>query len=109
MRIRIPSRKVCERFFLIYELKGCQEAVNVLSIYYRVRRMEVVLDGRRAGRGNRGCYFENKAYFTKKGLSKRTALHEFYHHLVDTRGWELPSRIEEKRANLYAREFLGKA
>lgn len=43
--------------------------------------------------------------FTKNGFSKRTILHEFYHHLVDTRGWELPSRIEEKDARNYEREF----
>jgi hypothetical protein len=106
MLTRIPSRKVCERFFLIYELKGCQEAVNFLSRHYGIRRMKVVLDGRRAGRGNSGCYFDNKAYFTKKGLSKRTILHELYHHLVDNRGWDLPSHEEERNADRYAREFL---
>jgi len=70
MRIRIPSRKVCERFLLIYELEGCQKAVNFLSRYYGVRRMRIIVDGRRAGKGNRACYFENRAYFTKKGLKK---------------------------------------
>jgi hypothetical protein len=68
--------------------------------------MKVVLDGRRAGRGNRGCYFDNKAYFTKKGLTKRIVLHEFYHHLVDDKKWDLPSIMEEKNANRYARELL---
>jgi hypothetical protein len=87
-------------------LKGCQEAVNFLSRHYGIRKMKVVLDSRRAGRGNRGCYFENKAYFTKRGLGKRTVLQEFYHHLVDTKRWDLPSRREEKDANHYAEELL---
>jgi len=68
--------------------------------------MKVALDGRRVGRGNRGCYFENKAYFSKRGLGKRTVLHELYHHSVDTKIWYLPSRREEKDANHYAEELL---
>lgn len=108
MRIRIPSKKVCERFFLIYELKGCQEAVNFLSRHYGIGKMKVVLDGRRAGRGNCGCYFDGKAYLSMKGLNKRTVLHEFYHHWVDAKGREVPSRTEERDANRYATVFLRK-
>lgn len=106
MRIRVPSRKVRERFLLIYELDGCQKAVDFLTKYYGVTRMKVVLDGRRVGNGDIACYFENRACFTKRGLSKRCVLHEFYHHLVDAKGWNLPSRVEEKDANGYVREFL---
>jgi hypothetical protein len=106
MRIRIPSKKVCESFLLTYELEGCQKAVDFLARHYQVRRMRIIVDGRRAGRRNRACYFENRAFFTKKGLNKRFVLHEFYHHLVDTKGWELPSGIEEKDACNYEREFL---
>jgi hypothetical protein len=52
------------------------------------------------------CYNKNKAYFTKEGLSKRVVLHELYHHLVECSGLELRSRVEEREANSYAREFL---
>lgn len=78
MRIRTPSRRVCERFVLIYELEGCQKAVNFLTNYYGVRRMKVVIDGRKTGDGNTACYIENKAYFTKRGLNKRTVLHDIF-------------------------------
>jgi len=74
--------------------------------------MRIKLDGKRVGarKGNGwlACYSENKAYFTKRGLNKRTVLHEFYHHLVETKGLELPERIEEKQANSYASEFVKK-
>jgi len=106
MRIRVPSRKVCEKFFLIYELEGCQEAVDFLARYYGIRRMRITLDGRRAGKGNRACYFENRAYFTRRGLNKRFVLHEFYHHLVCVKDWDMQSAGEEKYARNYAREFL---
>jgi len=106
MRIRIPSREVCETFFLIYELEGCQKAVDFLARHYGVRRMKIVLDGRKVVRRARGCYFENSAYFTKRGLNKRFVLHEFYHHLVYLKELDIPSRIEEKDARSYAREFL---
>jgi len=62
--------------------------------------MRIIVHGRRAGKGNRACYFENKAYFTKRGLNKRTVLHEMYHHLVNVNGLEIPNRIEEKEAHL---------
>lgn len=106
MRIRIPRKKVRERFLLIYELKGCQKATDFLTEYYGVRRMKIILNGRKKGNGNTACYYENKAYFTKRGLNKRTALHELYHHLVDTEGLELSETMEEKDANSYARDFL---
>jgi len=37
-----------------------QKAVNLLTRYYRIQRMKVVVDGRRVGKGNEGCYdYEN--------------------------------------------------
>ena len=74
--------------------------------------MRVILDGKRVGTRKANdwsaCYSENKAYFTKKGLNKRTVLHEFYHHLLEKKGLELPEHIEEKEAHSYAREFVKK-
>ena len=37
----VPSRKVCEEFRLIYELKGAQKAVDFLAKHYRVRSARV--------------------------------------------------------------------
>jgi len=82
MRIRIPRKRIREKFHLTYELKGCQKAVDFLTEYYGVRRMRIILNGRKVGNRDDACYFENKAYFTKRGLKKRTVLHELYHHLV---------------------------
>ena len=45
----IPSRKVREEFRLTYELKGVQKAVDMLSRYYGIRRVKIVVDGRRVG------------------------------------------------------------
>jgi len=108
MRTRIPRKRIREKFLIIYELKGCQKAVDFLTEYYGVRRMRIVLNGRKVGNGDSACYFENKAYFTKRGLIRRTVLHEFYHHLIEMKGLELPERIEEKQANGYASEFVKK-
>lgn len=106
MRIRVPSRKIREKFLLTYELEGCQRAVNFLTRYYGIRRMKIVLDGRRVGNGNIACYDRNRAYFTKKGLTRRTILHELYHHLIDAKNVEIPVKREEKEANNYARGFI---
>jgi len=106
MRIRVPRKKVREKFLLTYELEGCQKAVDFLTKYYGIRRMKIVLDGRKVGNGDFACYERNKAYFTKKGLTKRTILHELYHHLVYVAGIDLPKTKEERAANSYSRDFL---
>jgi len=102
----IVSRKVREKFLLTYELEGCQKAVNFLTEYYGIRRMKIVVDGRRVGNGDDACYFSNKAYFTKRGLSKRNVLHELYHHIVEVKDWNMKEKVEESKANRYAKAFL---
>jgi hypothetical protein len=106
MRIRIPPKKVREKFLIVYELEGCQKAVDYLTEYYGIRRMRIVLDGKRVGKGYSGYYLKNKAYFTKMGLTKRIILHELYHHLIEAKGLEMPVRKEEKEANSFVTDFL---
>ncbi|MEM2972042.1 MAG: hypothetical protein QW270_06435 [Candidatus Bathyarchaeia archaeon] len=107
MRLRIPNKKVCEKFLLIYDLEGCQKAVNYLASYYGIRPMKIVLDGKRVGRKSYlACYDKGKAYFRKTGLNKRTVLHEFYHHIVAMYPLEMLRSEEEKDANRFAREVL---
>ena len=104
----IPSRKVCVEFFLTYELKGAQKAVNVLSRYYGIRRMKIVVDGRRVGNNDKACYDDYVAYFKKRGLNKQNVLHEFYHHLAYIYDYEMSERAEEREANQYAITILKK-
>jgi len=96
MRIRKPSKKICERFHLTYELKGAQKAVEVLTEYYGVRRMKIILNGRVVGKGNVADYFNGIAMFTKKGLNRRNVLHELYHHVVESKGIKMPEKKEER-------------
>ena len=106
LSVKIPPKRVRERFLIIYELEGCQKAVNFLTEYYEVRKMRIVLDGKKVGNNYLGSYLKNTARFKKDGLRKRIVLHELYHHLVEVRGLEMTLRIEEKEANNYARHFL---
>jgi len=99
----IPPKKVCEEFYLTYELKGAQKAIDVLSRYYGVKRMKVVVDGKRVGNSYEACYNENFAYFKKKGLNKRNVLHEFYHHLANVFELDIPEIREEREANRFSR------
>jgi hypothetical protein len=108
MKIQVPRKRLRERFLIIYELEGCQRAVAFLTEYYSVRRMKIILNGRKVGNRDSSCYFENKAYFTKRELKKRTVLHEFCHHFVKIKRLELSERIEEKQTNCYASEFVKK-
>ena len=100
----IPSRKVREEFLLMYELKGAQKAVDFLAKYYGVRRMRIVVDGRRVGAKYLAVYEDNVSYFKKCSLQKRTVLHEFYHHLAHN--GIVTSEGEEREAEKYARNML---
>lgn len=106
MQIHVPPKKVREKFLTVYELQGCQKAVNFLVEYYGVRRIRIVLDGRRVPKRFYGFYFKNRAYFTRRGLKRCVVLHEFYHHLVSVEDLQMPLREEEKEANYYARAFI---
>ena len=111
MRVRVPRRKVREKFLLIYELDGCQKAVNYLTRYYGIRKMSIIVDGRRVMRTKThrtysAHYYRNKACFTKRGLTKRLVLHELYHHIVDAYDLDMTKTREERAANNYARDFL---
>jgi len=111
MRVRVPRKKVREKFLLIYELEGCQKAVNYLTRYYGIRKMNIIVDGRKVMRTRThkiysAHYYRNKAYFTKRGLTKRLLLHERYHHLVYVNGLDITKTREERAANNYARDFL---
>ena len=100
--------KLCRKTscFTYYCCTSKARAVDYLTRHYRVRQIRIILNGRKVGNGDIVVYFENKAYFTKKGLNKRTVLHELFHHLVYVSGLEMPQRMEEKAANDYARNFL---
>jgi len=106
MKIRVPSKKVCERFYLTYELKGAQKGVDVLTEYYRIPKMKIILDGRKVMKGYLCDYLEDIACFTKKGLKKRNVLHELYHHIVNCKGLEISEKKEEREASRFAKEVI---
>lgn len=108
MRLRLPSRNVCERFHLTYELEGAQKGANVLTGYYRVRRMKIVVDGRRVYKAYSAEYLRNRAYFKRREIRKRLVLHELYHHLVEAKRLTMPLYEEERRADEFARKVMRK-
>jgi hypothetical protein len=93
---------------LTYVLEDCQRAVNLLTEYYGIRRMRIVLNGRKVGNGGEACYDKNVSYFTKRGLNKSNVLHELYHHLAYVNEWGMSERKEEMEANRYTRNVLRK-
>jgi hypothetical protein len=108
----VPSKKVCEKFWITYDLKGCQKAVDFLTRHYGIRRMKIVLDDKRVHKKSYlACYYYDRhtACFKKKGLTKRNVLHELYHHIVNAKGLEISSREEEKQASVYSCNFARKA
>ena len=106
MRLRVPCGRIRAEFHLTYEMQGCQRAVDYLCKYYRVRRMRIVLDGKRTGKTCVAFYENNKAVFRKSSLNKQNVTHEFFHHLVNCKRLSMAEREEEKEANAFAREFL---
>ena len=109
MKICVPSKKVSERFHLTYELKGAQKGVDVLTEYYKIPKMKILLDGRKVVKGYPCDYFEGIACFTKKGLNKRNVLHELYHHIVNNKGLEISEKKEEREASRFVRDVTRKS
>ena len=109
MRIRVPSKRVLERFRLTYELEGAQKGTDILTKYYRIPKMKIIVDGRRVISGCDGVYFENTACFIKKGLNKRNVLHELYHHIMENLQFEIPEKKEERETSRFVKEFLRKS
>mgnify|MGYP000507012911 CR=1 FL=1 len=77
-----PLNKVTYRAYV-----GLNNIFN-LARYYKVRRMKIIVDGRRVGNGYEASYDceTYTAYFKKKGLDKFNVLHEFYHRIINVRG-----------------------
>ena len=109
MKIRVPSKRVCEKFHLTYELNGAQKGVDVLTEYYRIPKMKIILNGRKVTKGYKCDYFEGIACFTKKGLNKENVLHELYHHIVNNKGLEISEKKEEREASRFVREVMRKS
>ena len=109
MKIRIPSKRICEKFHLTYELKGAQKAVEVLTEYYGMPKMKVIVDGRRVMRACEADYYEGIACFTKRGVNKENVLHELYHHIVENKGIEMSEKREEREAIRFVREVMKQA
>ena len=84
-----------------------EEALKVLSDYFKVEtpRVEVGMPKRHTGMA--GCYLASKATIYVAGRERlfdpRIILHEFYHHLRTTGG---KHRGTEKHADNFVREFI---
>jgi hypothetical protein len=104
--MRVPPKRIREKFLITYELHGCQKAVNFLTEYYGISRMKIILNGKKVPKRYIAVYYQNKAFFKKVGLKRRIILHEFYHHFVKEKRWKLDNNIEERQACAYASEFL---
>lgn len=105
LSLKLPSKRVREKFLIMFDLQGCIKAVNYLTQYYKIRKMKINLNEKRVGKHRAACYYQNQAYFKRNTLTKRIVLHELYHHLINSKKIELPRGTEEKEARTYAREF----
>lgn len=106
MKTRIPSKKVCKEFHITYELKGAQKGIDVLTRYYGIRSMKIILDGRRVGNGDEACYDRYVACFTKRGVNRFNVLHELYHHIAHIHDLEMSESREEREANRFAKVIM---
>jgi hypothetical protein len=107
MRLRLPSRNVCERFRLAYELEGAQKGVDVLTTYYRIPRMKIKVDGREFRKTDQ-AWQSGRARFRKRSLKKGVVLHELAHHLISYKGLEMTRTEEERQADEFARKIVKK-
>ncbi len=130
--LRLPPREVCATFANICRIKSAQAAIDMLCKIYGVLSMKLVFQHRfpvndMVCRDAIAVYYSDDmtAYFKPEGMSMRTMLHEFYHHLVScygardmldyqmipdpVTGYYARNEREETAANSYAETFLRRA
>ncbi|MFB0502697.1 MAG: hypothetical protein ACETWE_02595 [Candidatus Bathyarchaeia archaeon] len=78
--------------------KELRRLTAFLARYYKIRRMKVVVGGRRVANSDEALHDDDTctAYFKKKGIDKFNVLHEFYHHLVYVNGWDISEKREKR-------------
>ena len=59
LHVKLPAKTARSELLLAYELKGAQEFINLLAKHYGVKRMKIILDGRKVGTRFDACYFES--------------------------------------------------
>jgi hypothetical protein len=130
--LKLPPREVCATFASICRIKSAQAAIDMLCKVYGVPPMKLVFQHRfpvndMVCRDAIAVYYSDDmtAYFKPEGMSIRTMLHEFYHHLVScygardmldyqmipdpVTGYYARNEREERAANSYAETFLRRA
>lgn len=109
LHIKLPPKRVRKEFLIIYELEGCQKATDFLTNYYGIRKMKIILNGKKVGKKKSNnwvaCYSKNRACFTVEGLTKKVVLHEFYHHLIEQNNLKLTTKMEEREANSFSNRY----
>jgi signal peptidase I len=64
------------------------------------------VDGRKVGNNCDAYYDDSVGYFKKKKINRVLVLHEFYHHLAYTKGFDISEKREEKEAEEYVNKVL---
>lgn len=84
-----------------------------LREYYDCEPMKLFMDESRCSKGYLAMYYpDEKTAYARGPVMKKTVLHEFFHHLVDTKVVFLDDsekKTVEKLADEYARIFLQRA
>lgn len=108
-----PPKEVCRDFLWLYKYVGMQEACNLLTGYYGIRKMKVVTDSKKVKKkiGRKrwyACYCpdERKAYF--KRSRRRDVLHEMFHHIVEVKKLKM-EKNEDRAADSFTKEILSRA
>ena len=102
LRLKLDKSSDDFRCVVVY-MKDC-DAVMFRS-YWKNADVRVTSYDDEVGKRYIACYIANKAYFKKRGLKKKTVLHEFYHHLIEAIGLNLTLEEEEKEACFFSRSF----
>ena len=127
--LQLPPVEVCDRFAYLCRTKSAEAALEMLSKVYGVPTLRIVFQHRfpvndMVCRDALAVYYadEMTSYFRPEGISMKTILHEFYHHLVHcygvldsldyqiipdpVTGYYARNEREEKAADSYANAFI---
>jgi hypothetical protein len=105
--LRLTSLSLLINFLPILDDWATSARLSLIKFHvaraHGIRRMKIIVDGRKVGNSDDACYYDYIAYFKKRKLNKRNVLHEYFHHLAFVYDLELSDSREEREANRYSR------
>lgn len=98
----IPPKQVCREVMDSFEMQKPQQAIAVLSRYYGISPMKLIISDRPLKKEIQAGYIDGLAIVNEE-FEPSDILHEFYHHLLCfLNSYDRAEWVRERQAEIFA-------